>query len=59
MKKKEKLTHLARARVSENTRLRIMAYAQKHNISDSDVIREALKIFLRYVSTKRLQNIHK
>ena len=55
MAKKQKLTKLARARIDENTHLKIMAYSQRHHCSDSDVVREALKNFLRYVSTKRLQ----
>jgi antitoxin component of RelBE/YafQ-DinJ toxin-antitoxin module len=55
--KKENLNQVVRVRVSENTRLRIKAYAQKNNCSDSDVIRMALTPFLRYVSTKKLQNV--
>ena len=56
MAKKEKKTELARARVPEKTWLKIKAYAQRHKCTDSDVVREALRVFLRYVSTKRIEN---
>lgn len=53
MAKKLKLSQLARARIDENTYLKIKAYADRHKCDDSDVIRAALKKFLRFVSTKK------
>lgn len=56
MPKKQILTRLARARINENLYLKLIVYAKKHQCRESDVIRDALKIFLRNVSTKHLQN---
>ena len=56
MPKKEILARLARARVSEKLALKLTVYAQRHKCSESDVIRDALKKFLRNVSTKNYNN---
>lgn len=56
MPNRKVLTRMARARIPEKLYLKLMVYADKHCCHDSDVVREALKKFLRNVSTKHLQN---
>ena len=52
MAKKVPVPTLVRARVPENVATKITVYAQRHNMTESAVIREAVKKFLRNVSIK-------
>ena len=52
MPKKVPLTSTIKARIPERTAQKLTVYAQKHRCRESEVVREALKIFLRNVSTK-------
>ena len=53
MPKRMPLTHETKARISEVMSLKIQLYASKNQCTESDVVREALKKFLRNISTKR------
>ena len=46
-----------RVRISESMKVRVQAYALKHDCSESEVIRRALKKFLQSNVTKAKQTI--
>ena len=56
MAKKVPVPTLVRARVSEVYAQKLKVYAKKHHMTESAVIREALKKILRNTSIKGLQN---
>ena len=49
--------HNVNARITESMKIRIMAYAIKHHISESEVLRMALKKFLQTNVSKAKQII--
>ena len=49
-------TESLRVRVSESMRLRVIRFAQKHDISEAQVIRMALKKFLPTNTPKNTNN---
>lgn len=57
MPKKIPLTTLVRARVTEVYAQKLTVYATKKKMTESAVIREALKKFLRNVSIKSSRNV--
>ena len=49
--------HNVNARINESMKIRIMAYAIKHHVSESEVLRMALKKFLQTNVAKAKQTI--
>lgn len=49
--------HNVNARITESMKIRIMAYAIKHHVSESEVLRMALKKFLQTNVSKAKQII--
>ena len=47
--------HNVNARINESMKIRIMAYAIKHHVSESEVLRMALKKFLQTNVAKALR----
>lgn len=57
MAEKKMLTKVARARVSEKLYLKMQDYADKHHCGSSEVVRDALKFFLKHPSTNNFSKI--
>ena len=52
MTKKENLTKEVKARISPSMRNKLDNYRERKRLSDGEIVRAALKIFLRNVSCK-------